>query len=175
MRQADRDAPRQSLRMVAAASRRYWVGATMASAFVAYLGIGNAIEKGGAGYVILGLIGGGVCFISARTAVRRSVEFSVSEAGFVLGAAKRVVPWDEVAEIHLGVHGDEHHLIKKLSAGGKPRPRRLISTNATNPSEIDVGLDHLSQNWQELVDSVESASGKPVKTVREGAFRRRTR
>jgi hypothetical protein len=157
------------------ASRRYWTGTALALAFGTYLGVGNAIQKGGAGYVIWGLVFAVLCAICVRMAVRRPVEFSVNERGFVLGAGKRAVPWEDVSEIRLGLHQsayeEEHHLVLTLKQKTPPTKRRLITTNATNPSEVDVSLDHLSVSWQEIIRSVESVSGKTVGSVREGPFR----
>lgn len=124
-------------------SRKYWVGMTLFCGLVTWLTIGNvAFKHGGAGYMVVGIIAAAACVSCARTAVKRSVRFSVNEAGFTLGNGRRFVPWQDIEHIRLAYHGDEHNLILKLAPGTSPQPRKFITTNATNPNELDIALDH---------------------------------
>jgi hypothetical protein len=169
---------RVGLNAVARPSRKFWVGMTAGCAVAAWVLIGGVVmSHAGAFSLVLGILALAGCVASLRTAIRLPVRFSIDQHGLVVGAGKRFVPWDEVDEIRIAHHQtayeEEHNLILKL----KPRTgmrRKFITTNATNPSEVEVGLDHISLPWQQVVSEVEAASGMKVHAVREGVFRLRS-
>jgi hypothetical protein len=55
--------------------------------------------------------------------------------------------------------------------GGREARMPFIATNATNPREIELDLDHLSEPWQDIVCFVEAAAGRDIPVVRNGPFR----
>ncbi|MGO9971925.1 MAG: hypothetical protein ACLP01_03660 [Solirubrobacteraceae bacterium] len=63
----------------------------------------------------------------------------------------------------------------RLEPGVSGLPRRFITTNATNPDEVELGLDGVSSTWQEVVHVVEMASGLSVIAHRGGPFGLRSR
>jgi len=143
---------------------------------IAWIAIGDfAFKHRGVGDLVVGIIAAAACAACARTAVRRAVRFSLNEAGFTLGDGRRFVPWKDIEHIRLAFHGDEHNLILKLAPGTSPQRKKFIATNATNPSELDIALDHAATHWQDIVKAVETASGRTIATVTEGPFRLRSR
>jgi hypothetical protein len=99
----------------------------------------------------------------------------VNEAGFTLGDGRRFMPWQDIEHIRLAHHCDEHNLILKLAPGTSPQHQKFITTNATNPHELDIALDHAATPWREIVNAVEAASGRTIATVTEGPVRLRNR
>lgn len=134
-----------------------------------------AIKHGGASDIVVGIITAGACAACMRAAVKRSVRFSVNQAGFTLGDGRRFVPWQDIEHIRLALHRDKHHLILKLAPAASPQHQKFITTNATNRRELDIALDHAATSWQEIVQAVEAASGRTIATVAEGPFRLQSR
>jgi hypothetical protein len=111
------------------------------------------------------------CGASAGLAIRAPAEFSVDERGLTLASGKRFVPWADVDEIRVAHHHEDHYLALKLKPATVSGPRKFITTNKTNPEEVEVNLNHLSLGWRELVMRVESASGLHAASVSDGPFR----
>jgi len=165
--------------MVVRASRRRWVWMALGSGLAAFVLVGNVIDgRYGTFALVVGLLAVAGCFWSGRIAITRPVAFTIDERGIVVGSGKRFVPWSQIQEIrvahHQGSYGEEHNLILKLKPGVTGLPRRFITTNATNPDEVELGLGGVSSTWQEVVQGVESASGLSVIAHREGPVRLRS-
>lgn len=142
----------------------------------AWLLIGDAVLRhAGAFSAALGLLAAAGLVASARIAIRRPVRFSIEERGIELGAGKRFVRWEEIDQIqiahHQGAYGEEHNLVLKLKRGAQPSARKFVTTNATNPDEVELGLDGVEPAWQNVVRDVEAASGMKVLGALEGALR----
>jgi hypothetical protein len=75
---------------------------------------------------------------------------------------------------HQTVYTEEHSLVLELRRDPS-LARPFITTNRTNPDQIDVSLDGLSPGWQDIVVGVAAASGRPVSQMRESAFRSTSR
>lgn len=142
------------------------------------------IERGvqqhaNAAYLVLGVLAAAGCAASARAAINPPVRFSMNERGLVLARGRRFVPWGDVEEIRVAHHQteyeEEHNLVLKLKPAAEPLPHKFITTNATNPDEVELRLNHVSASWNQVVSDVQALSGIKVQAVRDGAFRLRSR
>jgi hypothetical protein len=167
---------RELVAVIARASRKHWIAMAAGCGLAAWVFIGSAVLRhAGAFSVALGLLAAAGFIASARIAIRRPLRFSIQERGIELGAGKRLVRWEEIDQIqlaqHQGAYGEERNLVLKLKRGAQPAARKFVTTNATDPDEVELGLDGVEPAWQNVVRDVEAASGMKVLGVREGAFR----
>jgi len=120
------------------------------------------------------VIGGIPSAFLASLAIRRRPALVIDDHSLTEGRSGRVVPWDMVTAVRVGTErglfGESHHLVLTLAQSGLPAPRRFITTNATNPNEVDIGLDWLSMPWREVVSLVERGFGRRVITTHERRF-----
>jgi hypothetical protein len=164
------------LNMVARPKRKHWIGMSLGLALVAWVLIGRAVlDHAGALSLVLGILAAVGFIASARVAIQLPVAFSVDERGFVLGRGKRFVPWHDVEEIRIARYQNEHNLILRIKPSARQGPRRFMTTNRTNPAQVEVNLDHISLDWRQVVANVEAASGMTVEAFKDGPFRLRSK
>ena len=165
-----------ALTTVVRASRRFLVGTALGCAFIAWIFIGESVlHDAGATSLAIGVFAAAGCVASSWRAIKLPVVFSIHERGLELGRGKRFVRWDDVEDIRISHHNSGHSLILKLKPTGGAGPRKFITTNATNPDELELGLDHMSLGWQRVVSDVEAASGLKAHAFREQPFGQRSR
>lgn len=165
-----------ALTTVVRASRRFCVGAALGCAFIAWIFIGESVLRHtGATSLAIGVFAAAGCVASIWRAIKLPVVFCVDERGLELGQGKRFVRWGDVEDIRISHHQSGHSLILKLKPTGGAGPRKFITTNATNPDELELGLDHMSLGWQRVVSAVEAASGLTAHAFREQPFGQRSR
>ena len=148
---------------------------SFALGLLALVFIGRTADgRGGLFAVVIDILLVAGCAWSANVAIRAPAEFSLDERGLTVADGKRFVPWEDVEEIRVSHYQAEHYLTLKLKPDTDPCPRKFITTNKTNPHEVEISLDHLAVGWQELVLRVESASGLHVRAFKDGPFRLRS-
>lgn len=164
---------------VARQRRKPHVWRALGFGVLAWVLIGSAVVKhGGALALGAGLLFAAGSVAEIRVAFRKPVTFTFDGYGIVVARGRRSIPWSQVVAIHLARYqnnyGEEHNLIFKLRPGASGLPRKFITTNATNPNEVEVPLDDLSEDRHRIVSAIETASGLRVQAVREGPFRLRS-
>ena len=82
---------------VLTASRRFWGWTAALFGLFTWVGLGNAVLKGGAPYWVFGSLFGLFFIYSLRLAIRRPAQFAVDERG--LRIPSRAVRWNDVAEM----------------------------------------------------------------------------
>lgn len=123
------------------------------------------------GFVIALIVVGIPAVFFIQWGVRRRPALVIGVDALTEGRSGRVVPWSAVTSIRVGVHkglfGESHDLVVSLAHDGTGA-RRFITTNATNPREMEIGLDWLSLPWQEVVSCVERRYGRTITTTSTG-------
>lgn len=161
--------------VTATASGKYWLGVTVVCAVLAWMFIGRAVlNHAGVFSLVVGALAAVGALASVRQAVTRPAIFSFDEHGFSASRSKRFVLWDDVAEIRVARYQNDHNLVLKIKSDRRPGSRAVITTNATNPDEVEVNLDHNSLGWREVLSSVEAASGMTVQAFVDGPLRLRS-
>lgn len=156
-------------------NRRRSIAAALVLGLFVCLGVARSISAHNTGALVLALALGGVpAAFFVRWAARRQPALVIADDGLTDGRSGRFVPWSSVTAVRVGIHqgmfGESHHLVVTVAHSGPPPPRRLITTNATNPHEIDLNLDWLSRPWRDVVALIEQAFG-PVAAIHERGFR----
>jgi hypothetical protein len=160
--------------LVARAGVKASLGLAAAGFVFAAILINRFASQGGSDLLLaLGLLAAAGGLAAVRRAIRRPVEFVASGEGFTLGNDKRFIAWSEVAHIRVSysqtAYTEEHRLVLKLR-DDDPGTRPLVTTNRTNPDEVEVSLDGLSSSWQDLATSIAAISGRPTAQTRQEAF-----
>jgi hypothetical protein len=148
-------------------NRRRSTGFALFVGVLTTVGLARAIAAHSTAGIVIALVIGGIPFaFSASLAVRRRPALVIDDKALTDGRSGRIVPWDTVTAVRVGIErgmfGESHHLVLTLAQSGLPAPRRFITTNATNPSEVDIDLDWLAIPWTEVVSVVEERFGRRV-------------
>lgn len=153
-------------------NRRRSLGFAVFFGFFTFAGVARELVSHSTVGMILALVFFGAPFAFFLTwGNRRRPVLVIDQNGLTEGRSGRTVPWETMAAVRVvanrGLFGESHHLIVSLDLyETPPTPRRFITTNATNPKELDINLDLLALPWDEVVSAVEQASGR--RAIRTG-------
>jgi hypothetical protein len=156
--------------------RRRSIGFALLLGALTAVGVARSIPTDSLfGLVISLVIFGAPAAFFASLAARRRPALVIDSHSLVEGRSGRVVPWDTVTDVRLGIERglfrESHHLVLTLAQSESPPPRRFITTNATNPNEVDIDLDWLATPWRDVVSIVEQGFGRRVIRTHERPLR----
>jgi hypothetical protein len=131
------------------------------------IGVVGAAARHSAVGVLIAVVLFGVPFaFLASPAMRRRPALVIDQHSLTEGRSGRAVAWDFVTAARVGVgrgfFAESHRLVLTILQGGPDPPRRVVTTNATNPDEVEIDLDWLSLPWREVVSLVEQGFGRRV-------------